>query len=248
MRKVKIQHAIAEYHAEMLEHGMDMHNFHATWHEQNPGPGHPPKPDIDWGRENEFGYKFLQMHHEMVKATDAEPKFFMKHQSVVSWFAAKSYDLPAEWDPLTPIPQELAFHTSIPRLRRRTEDPKFSLPAYFTIQGILSGQDPEPITRAEKMADFVNINQLGCCILFPHNIWHTRIGGAMMELNLAIDDPVFYFGVHWHIDKVFDTYKLLQQQKLVSPKKRNVPVAFTTEELLQLKTLEELGIKIRSEN
>lgn len=29
----------------------------------------------------------------------------------------------------------------------------------------------------------------------------------------AIADPIFYFGVHWHIDKVFDEYRQIQSAR-----------------------------------
>lgn len=33
----------------------------------------------------------------------------------------------------------------------------------------------------------------------------------------AIADPIFYFGVHWHIDRVFDDYKSLQAERVIRP-------------------------------
>ena len=115
------------------------------------------------------------------------------------------------------------------------------------MQGIGAGEKPEPITRARKLADFKNTNQLGCCIVYPHNSWHVAIGGAMLAFDTAIDDPVFYFGVHWHIDKVFDAYKNLPVvfDVLEKAKAIDVPENFTEEEIGKLKTAEELGLKIR---
>jgi hypothetical protein len=244
MARVNIQAAIEEYHREMQHHGMDMHAFHQTWHTQNRDPSRPLRPDENWGMTKSFGSAFLQMHHEMVKAGDNEEKQFMQHQSIVSWFASKGYDLPAQWDPLQPIPAELAFVTDDPQLQRRTENPGFKLPNYFTVEGISAGENPEPITGSRKLADFKNSNQLGCCIVYPHNAWHNAIGGGMMRFTTAIDDPVFYFGVHWHIDEVFDQYKTLPDRFVAfEKKKRALPANFTTEEIAQLKTAEELGIK-----
>ena len=246
MAKVNIQQAIAEYHNEMSHHGMDMHEFHANWHGANRDPARPPRPDENFGVNNSFGTDFLEMHHEMVKAADNEPRRFMHHQSIVSWFQSKGYDLPSEWDPLTPIPEELAYVTTDPRLQRRTNNPQFKLPNYFTVEGIGAGEKPEHITRATKLSDFKNVNQLGCCIIYPHNSWHGAIGGAMNFFNTAIDDPIFYFGVHWHIDKVFDAYKQLQLSFVELGKgEKMMPQAFTNEELEQLKTWEEMGIKLR---
>jgi hypothetical protein len=246
MAKVNIQSAIAEYHQMMTQMGMDMHTFHANWHQNNRDPQRPAAPDANWGTNLRFGNDFLQMHHEMVKAKDNEQKFFMHHSSIVSWFQSKNYDLPNEWNPLTPIPAELAFNPADPSLRRRTNNPQFFLPKYFTVQGIGAGENAEPITGAKKLADFQNLNQLGCCIIYPHNAWHGTIGGAMNFFNTAIDDPIFYFGVHWHIDKVFDVYKNLPHFFALeaTKEKRVLPTSFTTEQIEQLKTWEELGLKI----
>ena len=250
MSKVNIQTAITEYHQMMTAMSMGMHSFHADWHETNPDSNIPSAPDPTWGTNNKFGYNFLQMHHEMVKSKDNEQKIIMHHQSIVSWFQSKHYDLPAEWHPLTAIPSELAFNTQDSSLKRRTNNPQFELPKYFTVQGIGAGEQPEPITRAKKLADFKNLNQLGCFILYPHNSWHVAIGGAMLAFDTAIDDPIFYFGVHWHIDKVFDAYKNLAVVFNVLEKTNeiDVPVNFTEEEMEKLKTAQELGLRIRSKD
>lgn len=97
-------------------------------------------------------------------------------------------------------------------MKRKTNDPLFTLPKYFTAQGIAQGENPEPITRAVKLAEFKNLNQLGYCIIYLHNAWHNAIGGAMLYFNTAIDFPIFYFGVHWHIDKINITYLNLQNK------------------------------------
>jgi hypothetical protein len=245
MGAVNIQNAIAEYHLTMAQMGMEMHTFHAEWHNANRDPLPPPAPDANWGLAFEFGNDFLQMHHEMVKATNDEPKSIMHHESCVSWFQSKNYELPGEWNPLMPIPLELQFNTIDPSLKRASNNPQFSLPKYFTKEGISIGEAAEPITGAKRLSDFININQLGCCIIYPHNSWHVAIGGAMNFLETAIDDPVFYFGVHWHIDKVFDDYKSLPRPFTVDSviKKRELPTSFTERQLEQLKTAEELGLK-----
>ena len=76
------------------------------------------------------------------------------------------------------------------------------------------------------------------------------IGGAMLAFDTAIDDPIFYFGVHWHIDKVFDAYKNLAVVFNVLEKTNeiDVPVNFTEEEMEKLKTAQELGLRIRSKD
>lgn len=222
------QAAVAEYHDQMLaQHGHDMHEFHADWHRWNRDPRPPSSPTRDWGAEHAFGTDFLQMHHEMIKAEDDEPKFHMHHGSIVSWYHANDYDLPSLWNPLTPIPDELAFDPTPPTrafgdgstldLRRSTDDPRFSLPRYFSTEGVGPGENGEPLTGARKLADFVNANQLGCCIVYPHNLWHGRIGGAMLTFETALDDPIFYFGVHWHIDLVFDDFKRILALRDLQP-------------------------------
>jgi len=60
-----------------------------------------------------------------------------------------------------------------------------------------------------------------------------------------IADPIFYFGVHWHIDKVFDDFKQLQSEqtlhagnagmlaelRAIPTKDRGLPRQFTAEQL-----------------
>lgn len=121
----------------MTQMGMDIHEFHAKWHQQNKDPQHPNAPNSDWETNMSFGKHFLQMHHEMVEALDTEQKFFMHHDSIVSWFNSKGYSLLAEWNPLTPIPSELAFTPTKISLKRKTNDPHFALPKYFTVEGIM---------------------------------------------------------------------------------------------------------------
>lgn len=246
MGAVNMQSAIVEYHQVMTQMGMDMHTFHANWHQNNRDPRRPNSPDANFGTTLNFGNNFLQMHHEMVKAKDNDQKFFMHHSSIVSWFQSMNYNLPQEWNPLSPIPAELAFNPKDQSLRRTTNNPLFSLPKYFTLEGIVAGESPEPITGAKKLADFKNLNQLGCCIVYPHNAWHGAIGGAMLYFNTAIDDPIFYFGVHWHIDKVYDAYKNLPHVFTLdaTAEERTLPTEFTNEQISQLKTWEELGLKI----
>ncbi len=236
-----VQRRVADYHAAMAgghHGGHDMYVFHMNWHRTNRDPRPPAAPDSNWGRDLVFGSNFLQMHHEMVKARDDEPKQHMMHASVASWFTAQSFPLPANWDPLTPIPADLeylpdpsVFPDSIAQaladaarqqgttveamLTRRTNDPRFQLPKWATRDGVPDGEEGEPITGARKLADFVNANQLGCCLVFPHNSWHGSIGGAMGSTATAIADPVFYFGVHWHVDAVIDEFKLILAERAI---------------------------------
>ena len=267
------QQRVAEYHSDMDMPGMpgmsmNMYLFHRDWHRQNRDPQPPQQPDAAWGSDIDYGQHFLQMHHEMVKAGDSEQKFFMHHQSIVSWFASKNYELPPEWNPTSPIPDILGYvpdlsvytpeilqavqswaqqegKTVEEFLTRSTDNPRFELSAYFTRNGVPSGEAGEPYTGARKLADFRNVNQLGCCIVFPHNEWHGAIGGAMSTTWTAIADPIFYFGVHWHIDKVFDDFKKLQAEqtlhsgnvgllaelRAVPTKDRALPRKFTPEQL-----------------
>jgi hypothetical protein len=267
MSTVPAQQAIAQYHAEMQSlHGMDMHLFHANWHRRHPDPQPPDAPDRSWGKDLSFGEDFLQMHHEMVKATDDEPKRFMHHPSLASWYRDKGYGLPPEWDPMAPIPEALAFRPEPSRVRvagewielgRVSEQPRFRLPAWFTRAGVPDDQPGEPLTGARKLADFVNANQLGCCIVYPHDEWHGRIGGAMSMFATAIADPIFYFGVHWQIDRVFDEYKLvLSARRLLSfdstrvaevlpPPALQPPAAFTMEQLRWIEQVRTVGRQLR---
>lgn len=241
---ITAQQAVADYHRAMGQHahhgGADMFSFHRGWHQQNPDPQPPSPGSSNWGVNLAFGTAFLQMHHEMVKARDDEPRLHMHHQSLVSWYAAQSHALPAEWDPLAAIPELLAYQPDLSvfpaalrarieqvaqernvtpesLLRRATDHPAFALPKWATRAGAGPGEPREPYTGARKLADFQNTNQLGCCIVFPHNRWHARIGGAMTSTATAIADPIFYFGVHWHIDKVFDEFKLILAERAAQP-------------------------------
>lgn len=268
-----IQQRVAEYHSDMSMPqmpgmSMNMYLFHRDWHMENRDPEPPQQPDSAWGSDIDYGQRFLQMHHEMVKATEGEQKVFMHHQSIASWFATKGYELPPEWSPTSPIPEILGYvpdpsvfpdeivqaiqtwaqsdgKTVEEFLTRRTNDPRFELPAYFTRNGVPSGKAGEPYTGAHKLADFRNGNQLGCCIVFPHNAWHGSIGGAMSTTWTAIADPIFYFGVHWQIDRVFDDFKQLQADqaqhsgnervlsvlRAIPTKRRDLPAKFTQEQL-----------------
>jgi hypothetical protein len=197
-------------------------------------------PDRNWGMNLVFGTDFLQMHHEMVKATSTEPRQHMMHESLVAWYQQLGHVMPTLWDPRDPIPAELAYEPdptvfpneirqpieqfaqqqgmTITQFLTRTNDaPSFELPQYFTVQGVGPDEPGEPITGARKLADFRNTNQLGCCIVFPHNAWHGAIGGAMSTTWTAIADPIFYFGVHWYIDRVFDDYKAIQAEREIRP-------------------------------
>jgi hypothetical protein len=242
MTTVHGQQAVAEYHREMSELGHhgdhNMYLFHRDWHSQNSDPVPPLAPDRNWGMNLVFGTNFLQMHHEMVKAADSEPKQHMMHASLLSWYGSKGYTVPPEWDPAGKIPVILAYEpdpgvfpteirdavveaahqsqqTPQDILRRSTDKPGFVLAKWFTRAGVAASEEGEPFTGARKLADFQNVNQLGCCLVFPHNQWHGAIGGAMRSTWTAIADPIFYFGVHWYIDRVFDEYKLLQAERSI---------------------------------
>ena len=272
MSSIAAQQAVAEYHRELAQSGHhgghDMFIFHRDWHFQNPDPPPPGSPEPEWGTDLAFGTNFLQMHHEMVKAADSEPKFHMMHQSLVSWYRTKDYDLPPPWSPLSPIPAGLAYEPdlgvfpdsvrqSLERraaslgvtpeglLKRKTRTPGFALPAWTTREGVGSAEAGEPYTGARKLADFRNSNQLGCCIVYPHNRWHNAVGGAMLSTATAIADPIFYFGVHWYIDRVFDEFKLIQAERnirtfdlvalraanAIASERIRVPKQFTAEQL-----------------
>ena len=86
-----------------------MYLFHRDWHQQNRDPVPPDMPDPSWGTNLVYGTNFLQMHHEMVKAADNEPKSQMQHQNLISWYQSKGYELPSVWDALSEIPAELGY-------------------------------------------------------------------------------------------------------------------------------------------
>lgn len=260
------QENVARYHAAMAAHqhhgGHEMYTFHFDWHQRNPVPDFPEQPDRNWGMDLDFGTNFLQMHHEMVKASTSETHHHMQHQSIVSWYQQETLALPPQWNPLQTIPSELgytpdtnAFPTEIRRileqfaredgttptelLKRKTDTPSFELPKYFTLQGVGPRESGEPITGARKLADFQNTNQLGCCLVFPHNKWHDTIGGAMGLSLTAIADPIFYFGVHWLIDRVYDDYKSLHSERSIR--------ALDRTRLIELHALESDDLEVEDE-
>jgi hypothetical protein len=194
-----------------------MYRLHLQWHIENRDPRRPLERRPSWGMNLVFGTNFLQMHHEMVKATDAEPRGHMQHRSLASWYLAKGYPLPEEWNPRSPIINELSYEpdpsvfppeweVTADFLHRTTDSPAYPIPSFFTREG---GADVEPITGARRLADFRNTNQLGCVLVAYHNLWHNNVGGAMGSPATAIADPIFYWGVHWHVDRIHDEYKLI---------------------------------------
>ncbi len=270
------QQKVTEYHASISQeenHDGNIHSyhnmylFHRDWHNNNPSPTNPRpyRPRRNWGVDKDFGTKFLQMHHEMLRAKDNEPKYHMKHDSIVSWYQKQGYGLPNEWNPMDAIPEELGYKPDLsvfpqeiqnfvskwalnsnqtPKeyLTRKTNSPQFTLPKYFTRKGISDGEKPEPITGARKLADFINTNQLGCCLVYPHDKWHVhKIGGAMALFETSIADPIFYFGVHWQIDLIYEEYRsMLPITDDDKSKDIKLPKEFTPE---QIQMLEE-AIKI----
>lgn len=214
-----------------------MYLFHRDWHQANPDPREQLPPpgsagDPDWGISIGFGRAFLQMHHEMVGAAADEPREFMPHQSIQAWYAEKGYELPPPWDPLSPIPEDLGYQpdfdvypdairaplqqffdqqgtTPVAWLTRKTNTPSYALPRWFTTEGVGDDETGEPLTGARRLSDFKNVNQLGACLVWPHNSWHGAIGGAMNSTWTAIADPIFYFGVHRSVDRVYLDYLAL---------------------------------------
>lgn len=230
MAKSVHQKLVEDYHREVGHHH-NMHVFHRDWHTQWPDPVRPvDQQDPTWGTNIPFGEAFLQMHHEMVKSPPQAPRIYMQHESIAVWYLTKSKPMPAEWNPLSPIPADLLYEPDLGAypaeiadpirdyavrngttpelfLTRKTNNPKYTFPRFFTVQGVGPGEPGERTTGARKLQDFANANQLGCCLVEHHNRWHERIGGAMNSFWTAIADPIFYFGVHWWVDKVFDDFK-----------------------------------------
>ncbi|GAC1627809.1 MAG: hypothetical protein NVS9B10_17140 [Nevskia sp.] len=102
---------------------------------------------------------------------------------------------------------------------RRTADGGFPpLRACFTEAGGSAEAEIDPYTGHKRLADFKNINQLGCSLAGPHGEWHALISGAMLDFGTAIADPIFYFGVHSLIDGIFQKYLAIEQER--SPAER----------------------------
>lgn len=243
------QQNISDYHrsvASVSHHGgHNMHIFHRDWHRNNRNPVPPSRPDTNWGMNLVVGTNFLQMHHEMLKAAMTEQRFHMMHESLLDWYQQNGKQLPVEWNPLSAIPDELDYEPDLNEfpleiqqgvqqiasarrispeqfLTRTTNNPQFTLPRWFTREGVAAGEPGELFTGARKLADFRNTNQLGCCLVFPHDSWHGAIGGAIGSTWTAIADPIFYFGIHWYVDRIYDEYKLIQAERVVRPLDRQI--------------------------
>jgi len=198
-------------------HGMGHSNpfqAHADWHARHVAPLGPEEPNGKWGSDLPFGTLFLEMHHEMVMAL----QHFYKEQRE---------PFPPEWDLIGPIPEELSY---TPRLEAFPADIRaalversgsfgmsvdaflsrnnpangFQLPPHYTLSGGSGSKDK--YTNVSRLGDFLNTNQLGCCMAMPHAAWHERIGGAMLFADTSIADPIFYWGVHLTIDRIYQTY------------------------------------------
>ncbi|MFZ4702915.1 MAG: tyrosinase family protein, partial [Candidatus Methylumidiphilus sp.] len=90
--------------------------------------------------------------------------------------------------------------------------------------------------------------------------WHGTIGGAMSSTLTAIADPIFYFGVHWHIDRIFDEYKTIQHQLNIHALDRDrlldlqvlgteipeIPSEFTDEQRVLIEKQREQSIALHS--
>ena len=233
----RAQQLLNDYHSEIAGHGHNMFLFHRDWHRNNPNPPIPTQVNANWGSDLSFGSDFFQMHHEMVSAADGEPKRFMMHSSLMAWYRARAEPLPPAWNSLQPILPELSYTPDLAvfppeigqivqaaaqragvtpelLLTRKPAPQGFSLPKWFTLAGSGPGESTEPYTGARKLSDFVNVNQLGCCMVFPHNEWHGHIGGAMGSPSTAIADPIFYWGVHRQIDDVYQAFVKIDAQRL----------------------------------
>ncbi len=88
----------------------------------------------------------------------------------------------------------------------------------------------------------------------------TQPGGIIFsDRATAIADPIFYFGVHWHIDRVFDEYKLILAERDIRPLDRRalmrsnaisteaiqVPDEFTPEQVQELEEADALSKRLR---
>ena len=260
------QARVAQYHEALVSGGHhgehNMYLFHRDWHINNPNPTPPAVRDLNWGSDLHFGSDFLQMHHEMVKATSAEPHQHMQHASVATWYQDQHFQLPATWTPGTTISAELGYDpdvnvypaeirdavirnaqgqgkTATQWLTRTTNTPNFTLPLWTSRSGVGAGEPAEIYTGARKLEDFTNLNQLGCALVFPHNRWHGAIGGAMGSTWTAIADPIFYFGVHWAIDRVYDDFKTILAGRAAHPRGLN--------HFLEIHALREGAVKSQKE-
>jgi hypothetical protein len=232
------QQAVRKYHHDMRAMHHDIFSMHAQWHADNPPPAYPADyplaPDASWGTDKPFGEAFLMMHHEMLYHPMEPDGQAMSPPGFFTWYEAQEYDYPDPWpwDPSTPIPAAMAFapelNKDLPPLPvpemlavlhqiqqgsnplLRNPDTPFQLGRYFTAAGAGEGEPVEPCTGFRKLAEFKNLNQLGCCLARPHFEWHQTIGGVMTRFDWAPADPIFYFGVHWHIEQVYQEYRQLQ--------------------------------------
>ena len=226
---------IENYHDAIsgMHPGYDMHRMHRDWHNDNKPPLPPSHPNPDWGVSSSFGSKFLQMHHSMLHQSAASADAHGGHIGLVDWYKQESLLLPPPWVPGIHIPSELTYtpdastyptdiqewitevatrkgKTPEQWLARTTDYPRIQIPRYFTERGVTLQSDADPLTGAQRLSDFENVNQLGCSLVYPHNEWHIAIGGAMSSTVTALADPIFYFGVHWVVDNIYTDFLRLK--------------------------------------
>lgn len=193
----------------------DMYSFHSDWHIRNCGPSNraPNKYTDDLaytGPEWSFGTQFLVMHHRML-------------EGIKQWYTVRGLALPPiapdGWPADGSIPRALDYIPTMENVpgryadnfsecgwKRQDESPNnLLLPSYFRPNtGAGNHSEEELNTGFTELNQFKNTNQLGCCLSFLHGIWHEQtIGGIAKDFGLSIVDPVFYFGIHALIDRVF---------------------------------------------
>lgn len=191
----------------------DMYAFHKSWHTQNflPEDRAPNRYNDRFaysGPEWEVGTRFLIMHHQM-------------YLGILEWYRIHDEPLPPiapdEWAEDGTIPTALDYVPTKDNLpgrvtvnfrsskwkRNDNPQPKLVLPSYFRPEGAVADQNETELnTGFSVLNEFVNTNQLGCCLSFIHGIWHSKtIGGISETLGYSIVDPVFYFGIHALIDR-----------------------------------------------
>lgn len=227
-----IQQCLVEYREYAASVGCDLRMDHWQWHHENQTPQFESRVRVpEWGADNDYGTRFLEMHRMMLYAEEGhcghDTGHHMPYAGMFPWFRDKGYALPPFWDGKTAPPEELAYTPPVesapdpsgmnfPLARNPVYPPRyackgFPLPACFTPGGASDQSEMEGCTGIMRLGDFRNVNQLGCCIGLYHDSWHAAIGGPMMSRYFSTDDPVFYFGVHYTIDNIYADYLALKK-------------------------------------
>lgn len=165
---------------------------HSEWHGER---GRFTEPVFTWSDSDPYGRHFIEYHADLLR-------------TYVDWRAANGHAPLAPWDPMTPIPDSLAYPVEPPCRARESNDPRIPLPTFLTVEG---GTDGSPFWGYTALCDIPDLNRLGKTIegSWYHADVHLTIGGDMAEAALTLRDPVFW-PWHAHVQGIVETWQACQ--------------------------------------